>query len=193
MNFNDVLKKIKTNFSPRKKVDFDEAGLHFELEPLTAEEEIKILESCKDVEDNQYIETLKRHSLACSIKKINDIELGKDVEYEENGKKVSRSKFLYMLDFLSQWPSSLIDLLFDAFTNMSKEIENKIIVGAKFERFNVSEEVSEEEKKETFRRVPESELPVGLTDTEKVNEQVKKEIDERSIHMAEVENKAINK
>lgn len=194
MELNNILKTIKANFSPRKKVDFDEAGLHFELEPLTAEDEIKVIEGCKNVEDTQYIEALKRHSLACSIKKINDIELdNKDIDYEdEEGNKVSKSKFLYMLDFLSKWPSSLIDILFDAFNNMSKEVEDKIIREAKFKRFKISEELPEEEKKKTFHKIKESES-IGMTETEKMNEKIKKEIDEHTAHMIDIESEVVLK
>ena len=193
MDFNSLKKKIKENFSPRKDVDFEKEGLHFELEPLSAKDEMKVLEGCKDINDSSYIEALKRHSLAGSIKKINDIEFGdKDVEYEdENGEKIIKSKFLYMLDFLSDWPSPLIDTLFDAFTTMSKEIETKIINGAKFDRINISEEIQEEESKPKFRRINESEMPPGLTDVEKMNEQVSKEVEERSTHMSETESKAM--
>lgn len=195
MDFDGILKKIKENYSPRKPVDFDEAGLHFELEPLTSHEEIKVLEACKDVEDTQYIEALKRNSLACAIKKMNDIELGdkEDIEYEDKeGKKVSKSKFLYMLDFLSNWPSTLVDLLFDAFTSMSKGIEIKVMEEAKFEKFNVTEEPDITEKKEEFRRVEET-GPAGLTDVERMNEQVKKEEANRTAAMADAVHKATNK
>lgn len=193
MELNNILKTIKSNFSPRKKVDFDEAGLHFELEPLTAEEELKVIEGCKNIEDVQYIEALKRHSLACSIKKINNVELGRDIDYEDvDGNTLSKSKFLYMLDFISECPSSLIDVLFDAFTDMSKEIENKVLENVKFKRFEISEKLPEEGKKETLRKIKETE-PIGITETEKMDEKIKKEIDERTAHMADVENEAILK
>lgn len=193
MDFNDVLKKIKINFSPRRDVDFKEAGLHFELEPLTADEEIKVLEGCKDVEDNQYIDTLKRHSLAHSIKKINEIEMGDKEEIEavdSEGNAITKSKFIYMLDFLTEWPQSLIDVLFDVFNDMNKEMEAKVLKNAEFKKFAVSEEPAEEEEKKTFRKVEEPEHDIELTETEKMNEQVKIEADERAAHIAEMENKA---
>lgn len=194
MDLNALKARIKEKFSPRKKVDFDEEDLHFELEPLSAKDEIRVLEGCKDIDDSSYIEALKRHSLAGSIKKINDIEFGdKDVEYEdENGEKVLKSKFLYMRDFLSEWPNSLIDVLFDAFTTMSKEIETKIITGVKFDRLNISEESQEEETKPVFHRVKESETAPDLTDVEKMNDKVNQEVESRAAHMSETENKVMN-
>jgi hypothetical protein len=196
MDFSDILKKIKDNFSPRRDVDLKEASLHFEIEPLTSEEEGYVLEGCKDVEDHQYIDVLKRHTLAHSIKKMNDIEMGDKKEIntkDAEGNPVTKSKFLFLLDFLSDWPQTLIDLLFDAFSDMAKEMESKVLKDAKFKKFSVSEEPAEDEEKKNFRKIEEPEQPIELTETEKMNEQVKKEAETRNYHMAETESKAINK
>jgi len=193
MDFFDISKKIKESFSPRKDVDFEEAGLHFELEPLSGTEEILILEGCKGVEDHQYIDILKRHTLAHSIKKMNDIEMGDKKEIETvdaEGESVIKSKFLFLLDFLSGWPQALIDLLFDAFSDMAKEIESKVLKDARFKKFSVSEAPAEDEEKKNFRKIEEPEQPMELTETEKMNEQVKKEAETRNYHMAETESKA---
>jgi len=196
MDFSDILKKIKENFSPRRDVDLKEAGLHFEIEPLTSEEEGFVLEGCKDVEEHKYIDSLKRHTLAHSIKKMNEIELGDKKEIntkDAEGNPVTKSKFIFMMDFLSDWPQTLIDLLFDAFSDMAKEMESKVLKDAKFKKFSVSEAPTEDEEKRNFRKIEEPEQSIELTETEKMNEQVKKEAEARNYHMAETESKAINK
>ena len=192
MDFSNVFKIIKDNFSPRKSIDFKDADLHFEIEPLTTKEEIIVIEACKDVDGSSYIETLKRHTLACSIKKMNDIELGESIEYtDSDGEKIHKSKYLYMLDFISGWPSSLVDLLFNAYSDMSQAIDTKIQEDAKFERFHLSEE-TEEDKPEKLKREQET-SPIGMTETEQINEQVKKEIDEQTSKIAETESEALKK
>lgn len=189
MDLDNALETIKKAFSPRKKIDFDKEGLHFEIEPLTSKEEILILESLKDLDGSEYIGTLKRYSLACSIKKINDLDLsGEDVEYVENEEVKTKSKFLYMRDYLSKWPSSLVDLIFDAFTDMNQGNEKLIRDNAIFEKFNVSEE-PEEEAPEKLQPVEETDA--GLTETEKLNKKVKEELERETERMVQTENKAV--
>jgi len=188
-DLSDVLKTIKSHYSKRKTIDFEEADLHVEVEPLTSLEEIKILEASKDVEGSQYIEALKRNSLACAIKKINDFDLNKsDLEYEdENGEKKEKSKFLFMTEYLSEWPSSIIDILFNAFTEMQTEVEDKIKKDAKFERFKMSEKPTEDQP-EKFRKIKETDNVPGTTPVERLNKKVEQEINKADLKMAEKEN-----
>ena len=95
----DVFAKIKTAFFLKKEIDFEEAGIKMTLEPLTSAEELKVLEACKDYEGAIYIEGIKKHSLAYTIRKINDMEFkGEFVDYEdEKGKPASESRHLFML------------------------------------------------------------------------------------------------
>jgi len=183
-NFDTILQSIKGHFSQRKKVDFEEEDLHFEIEPLTSKEEVIILESCKDIGESEYIEALKRHTLACSIKKVNEQEITEnEIEYEP-GK--SKSKFLFMLDYLAEWPSGLIDLLFDAFTHMQREVEDRIKSSAKFERFKLSDSIEDEETKGEFRRLVEN-TSEGLSEVEKLKKKVDKEIEDADAHRINTE------
>jgi len=186
-NFDTILQSIKGHFSQRKKVDFEEEDLHFEIEPLTSKEEVIILESCKDIGESEYIEALKRHTLACSIKKVNEQEITEnEIEYEP-GK--SKSKFLFMLDYLAEWPSGLIDLLFDAFTHMQREVEDRIKSSAKFERFKLSDSIEDEETKGEFRRLVEN-TSEGLSEVEKLKKKVDKEIEDADAHRVDTEQAA---
>ena len=63
MDLTGILGKIKENYSPRKDVDFKKAGLHFEIEPLNGSEEMMVTEGCKDIDDSQYIDTLKKWTI----------------------------------------------------------------------------------------------------------------------------------
>jgi len=203
MGLDSILSTIRKSLTPRKNVDFAEQGLHFELEPLTSVDEIKILEACKDLEGGQYIEALKRHSLACAIKliELKEIENGVEkkevidlsreiIEYTtEAGDVKTKSRFLYMIDYLGQWPSFMIDTLFDAFTNMQKETEQRINNSAKFEKFVLSDKLPVEESK-GLRRIIESDSDEGMTDVDKMSQIVDQEIADADAQIARSETDA---
>lgn len=185
MNLDKILSQVREKFSPRFPVDFKEEGLHFEFEPLTALEEAKILTALKDVEDVQYVAALKRHSLACAIKKINEMELGaEDIEYtDDDGSTKRKSKYLYMVDFLGGWPSPLIDMLFEVFSDMNREADAKVKQNAKFEKFVLSEKIADEIPKK-FRPLNEASA-APLTAEERLEKKVEREIETANLQTAE--------
>jgi hypothetical protein len=201
MGIDSILNAVRKSFSPRKNVDFEEQGLHFELEPLISTEEVKILEACKDIDQTQYVEALKRNTLACSIKRmilkeldasgkevITDIDLSKElISYEDEGKTKTKSKFLFMVDYLGQWPSSMVDLLFDVFSNMVQETENKIRNNAKYEVFTVSEKPLEEKDTKIKPVIEEEEDNENLTETEILQKKVNQEIAEEDEKLAKTD------
>jgi hypothetical protein len=178
MDLSKILGDIRRTFVVRKKVDFDDMNFHFELEPLTAADEAKIMEACKDLEGGNYIMALKRHSLAFAIKKINDFEIGNvdGIDFiDDEGKAKSQSKYLYMLDQINQWPMSLVDRLFEALNSLHEETEDKIQKNSKFEKF-IPKQV-EERKKSVLKmvEVPPEEAPAE-TAVDKLNKRVAEEI-----------------
>jgi hypothetical protein len=184
MGLDEIFKEIKNKFSPRKFVDFEEEGFHFEIEPLTSMEEIILLESLQDIEGAAYIEALKRHTLAFSIKQINDTKIDNEVKYvNETGEEKIKSHFLFMRDYISRFPSPLIETLFDAYTNMVKILQQNIEKNAKFERIELSEEIVEETK-EKFRKIKEQSSE-GLTETERLNKKVEEEIKQADLLLAQ--------
>ena len=183
MDFGNILNDIKEKFSPRKSIDFEDRKYHFEVEALNSLEEVVIMESLKDVDDTAYMEALKRHTLACAIKKINDVEFKAEITfYDEEGKEKTKSHFLFMKDYISQWPSPLIDTLFDAYTNMLRGIQKNIRENAKFERVELSEEF-EDEIPNKFQKVEET--TTGMTDTERLNKKVEEEINQENAKMVQ--------
>jgi hypothetical protein len=179
----DLFKSIKKSFTLQKKVDFDELNLHFVLEPLTALEELKLLETLQTTEGGIFIAELKRGSLAFALKKINDMEFNNDlIEYEgDEGKTVKESKYLFLKKQIDMWPVALRDLLFEAFNDMHLELDKMVKDKSKFERFNIQTIPENVDKKEPvdkaipegFRKIEESKEPENETD--KLNQQVKKE------------------
>ena len=164
----------------RKVVDFKDVALKIELEPLTSADELKIMEYCKDYDGGQYMEALKIASISCSIKKMNDIDLnGDSVDYDDKGIKKSKSKFLYMTEYLREWPSVILETLFEAFSDMVREAEFKTAKNASFERFAMADKLPEIAEKK-FKEVEEKEV---LNETEKLNKAVENELSEANANL----------
>jgi hypothetical protein len=185
MNLTEILAEIKKTFTKFKLVEMKELGLSFKLEPLTSEEELKVVEACKDVEGAQYISSLKRYTLAYAIKKLNDVELGDDITFEEAGQKKSVSKFLYMEKQIGNWPSSLTDILFSAYSNLQEEVEEMVKTKTKFDVFTPAEAPATVQAPPKFRRIEEKDEE-GETEVEKLNKQVENEINQVDAHLGEV-------
>jgi hypothetical protein len=202
MSLDNIFNHLKKTFTIRKRVDFDEADIHIELETPSALEEIKITEACKDLEGTSYIEGLKKHSLAYAIKRIQtpdaDVELENDMEFEvvdDEGHPEKVTKYLYILEKVESWPSALRDRLFDAFSDLQSEVEEKVMKNTKFEPFKastVSEESEEEESK--FKRIEKpDEDEEGLTETEKMSKKARDEVENIDSHRSQKELDAVTK
>jgi len=190
MELDNVLNSIKKSFMLRKIVDVADTGIRVELEPLTAAEEMKIMAYCKDFQGAEYIDALKRSSLACSIKKLSDQDLSMpDIVYIEDNKPITKSKFLYMLDYISKWPTPFLDILFAAYFDLTQEVEAKVNGAVKFERFQVTEKPVEQDTKKTFRQVKETEG--DLSADQKLKQQVDREVEIENEKMAQAESDAL--
>lgn len=181
MNLKNLFKDIKKSFIVTKTVDFDEADLHFVMEPLTTLEEVKVLEACQGSEGPVFLSELKRSSLAYGIRKINDLDFSDEViEYEDdNGKPVKESKFVYLRKQIDLWPSSLRDILFEAFSDMQVEIDSLVKEKARFKKFPINiipEKLGKEEAgvPKGFKKIKEPESEPG-NETDLLNSQVRKE------------------
>jgi hypothetical protein len=194
---------IKKTFTVQRKVDFEDFGLSIVLEPLTALEEVMVLEACTQKEGGAFIAELKRSSLAYAIKEINEFKFyDKDIEYpDENGKPVNESKYLFLVRYIEEWPVALRDALFDAFNDIQLEIEDIVAKKTKFKRFGVAPAaVSPEVKREMgipegFKKVEEPKEPEPENETERLNQQVKREEEmverHRASEMASAESKKV--
>lgn len=201
MSLNDVFDHLKKSFTIRKRVDFSEANIYIELETPTALEEIKITEACKDLEGTSYLEGLKKHSLAYAIKRIKtpdtDIEIDNDMELEwmkEDGSKELVSKYLYLLKQLESWPSALRDKLFDAFSNLQDEVEQKVEESIKFELFKSSTIIEDiKEKESEFKKIDFPDDEDDMTEVEKISKHAREEIDAIDSNTYNKEQDKINK
>jgi hypothetical protein len=193
MDLKNLFDTIKKTFTVQRKVDFDDMDLHVVLEPLTALEEVMVLEACNPKEGGAYIAELKKNSLAFSIKEINEFKFyDRDIEYpDENGKVINESKYLFLAHQIETWPVALRDALFDAFNDIILEVEDIITKKTKFKRFGAAAPVTVETDSEKqsagipagFRKIEEPKEPEPANETERLNQQVKKEAEMVESHM----------
>jgi len=192
MDLSALLKKIQKEFRNRKKVTIENLGIDLDLEILTVAEEQKVLAAIKDLEAAEYVEGLKRYTLALAIRKLGEFELDADTfEYTENEQPKSKSKLLFMTERLAEWPSNLIDTIFGAYTDLQAEVDTKVGTSVKYEKFQVTTAIPDVKPK--LRRVEEDETPADMDDVDRLNKQVEKEIETANINMAEKEMSAQDK
>lgn len=176
-NLTQIMKKLKTDFSAREFIEFKDYGIKIEIEPPTCKEEIKILAAIKDYEDAEYVENLKKHSLAVAIRKINDIDLdAEEIIIEgDDGKEIKKTKYLFLLDEIDTWPTTMRDVIFEKFSDIQEKLEDKLRRAAGFKNLPISG-VPSQDAEEKFKKVDEPEL--GETEIDKLNQQIKNEQEE---------------
>ena len=177
----EILKKIHQNYSITKKVEFTEAGLTFELAPLTSKEELMVSEFLKGLEGLSYFEGLKRCSLSYAIKKVNDVLLGPEVLLDTPEGKVTKQTPIYLREEMEKWPGSFRDALFNAYDDLILQLEKKIGDSIKYEKFKLPKTEEDTKEKEKFKPIVEEEdvkkasQKVDLKDADAVNKIVEKE------------------
>lgn len=187
MNLKSVFENVHKAFTIRRDVDFDDMGIHITLETPSSEDEVKVLEACQNFDGAAYIEQLKRHSLATAIRRINDIDLtDKEVTVndEEAGTKETMSRYLFLVQQIGEWPSSLRDVLFEVLTNMQAELDQRVNEKIKYEHFTVSEVTEEKESESEFKRVDAPDEDPDMTDVERQSAQAMREVEEADIQMS---------
>lgn len=195
MDLKNIFNEVKKTFSIRKKVDFDEHDLHFELELPTAMEELKILEACQPFEGAQYIDQIKRHSLAYAIRKIihkdNEIDLSVDEisDVDENGQPVTKSKYLFVLEQIDAWPTALKDVLFEVFQNLQEETEDRVQKSIKFDRFEIEEVKEEKEEKGPagLKKVDVKDEDPSMTEVDKMSQKARQEVEQEDARVTQAD------
>ena len=187
LDLRGILDQAKKSFLMRKKVDFDEKGLHFELGPLSSFQETLVTEKCVNLEGVDYFDTMKRVTLSYSIKKINDIDLDVE-EVEVSGEEKPVKVNEYLEKEISAWPAPLKDKLFEAYSNLYDEIEAKVNEGGRYKKFERPKtEEEEDQEREEFKEVEETDDGIELTPTEKMGKEVEKEIERENQKIASQE------
>lgn len=195
MNVSNIFADIRKKLVKRTPIDIEEYGLHIELEPLTVKEEAKVLAVCQPLEGTEYINGLKNSSIAYAIKKINDADFESDEEIiytEDDGSTSRKSKYIFLLSQVEQWPASLRDVIFEAFSDMQMRLEQNIKDHSKYERFQ-AKKAPTVEAPDGFKRVEEAKEDADATETERMNKQVAQEIEQVELQSGSREQEALNR
>ena len=173
MDLLPALKNLGEMYTVKRLVKFEVVDMTVSLQTLSAIEEVKVLESCKDFDGSQYLQTLKRNSLAYAIRGINGQELSDEIPSEDGSKQ---SRFLFFCKYLDEWPAPVRDTLFDVFTDMNIEMEKKVAETAKFARFALANP-DLKEAQPLFRPVDDPGAGDGAADSlqKKVEEEIASE------------------
>lgn len=190
MDLQKAFQSLQTAYSTSKDVTLEELGVVLTLEPPNSIIEAAIIEACSDVDGGAYLEAVKDHSLAYAIRALNGERVPEVVKInDENGEVVEKTRYLFMLEQVRNWPQPLKDLVFDAYSDLLAEIQRKIEDGVKFERFIVSPSSVKPPVPEDFKMVEEPKEE--LTDVEKITQQVREEQDQVQQTMAQTESRAM--
>lgn len=170
LNFIGELKKIEKQFKNCKEVIVND--VKFEISLLTYAEERQVNSIPKEEEDPlAFYERVRVQVLSYSIKKINGIEIPEIVEIEENGKKESKERAIYIRDnILKGMPSKVVDILFDAYVDFKDEIEDKLGKSIKYEWYKTPEQRQLEKEQKLKKEENKEEKPIILEKIEEKEE-----------------------
>ena len=195
MNLQKIFSSIKQTLTITRDVTIGDYTIT--LSPLTAEQEIEVMEACKDFDGAAYLVGFKLHTIAYAVCKMNGEEIPSEVELSgtDDQKPSKMTRHLFLLKMFQTWESAIRDMVYEVYSDLLLELDDKIEKTAKFKRFVVaktSEEAGkEEEPLPGFKKVEESKS--DLTDAEKLSEQVRKEVDNVQIAMSQQNQEAINR
>jgi len=145
MGLTDVFKSIQESLSFSKTVEI--YGIRFELRLLSFEEELKTESMPTDnIDPIVFYGETRLQTLSCAVKSINGEIVPSVIEIKE-GEKIQGS--LYIKNFISTLPIKIIENLFDAYTDMKEEAEDKLTKEMKYNWFKTPEqrEADNKEKK----------------------------------------------
>jgi len=160
MSFKDSLSKIKDKLDYRKSVEVD--SILIEIGLLNVYEEQKLNAEKMDESDTDgtiYLNEIKKKVLSYAIKKIGGELIPNIVEETKNNEVIKKVKEVYLLEQLSQFPTALIDYIFDAYIDLKDESDTKFKDVFKFDWYKTPEQREEERKvkQEELRKQEEKE------------------------------------
>lgn len=146
MSLKDVLAAVQKSLQFSKQATVN--GIVYGLAVLSVEQEKKVnslIASYDDLEGLDYYKTTKKELLCEAIVSINGETLGKVVkDTNAEGKEVDKDKAIFLRGLLSDYPSAIIDKLFDAYIDVKEQSEEDIKKGMKYDWFKSPEQRQKE-------------------------------------------------
>ena len=117
----DILKSLMTLGLATKKIEID--GFLFEIGTLTEKESSELLSSLIALDERDRIISSKSHSVAISLKKINDIYFNVIVENTEEIPDEIVSMSAKKIFFVKALQTNIVNKLFEEYTNLNQDLE----------------------------------------------------------------------
>lgn len=119
----DMLKKLMTLGMTTERVEVE--GFTFEIGTLSEKESSELLSSLIVLEERDRIIASKSHSVAMSIKKINDMDFDFIVENSEIIPEDIVTNASKKIFFVKSLQMSVVNKLFEKYTEMNKILEEE--------------------------------------------------------------------
>lgn len=119
----DMLKNLMTLGLSTKKVEI--SGYTFEIGTLTEKESSELLSSLIVLDDQERIISSKSHSVALSLRKINDMEFDTIIENTEQIPEGINSLVSKKIFFVKALQTNIVNKLFEKYTELNEELNDE--------------------------------------------------------------------
>jgi hypothetical protein len=176
MSLKEILSSVQNSFQFRKLIEA--RGVKYELSVLSVDQEKKVNGTAANqegVEGIEYFNQLKKELLCEAIVSINGEKLDKTVKVPgADGKEVEKDKAIFLREVLGDFPTALIDQLFEAYLDIKEQSEDVLKKEMRYDWFKTPEQ----RKKEYEEKVKEE---------SKIKEEVKPVSEEKDVSFKKIE------
>ena len=146
MSLKDVLSAVKKSFQFSKVVTVN--GVNYGLAVLSVDQEKKVngvISSYENLDGLDYYKATKKELLCESIIFINEEVIGKVVkDVNAEGKEVEKDKAIALRELLGDFPTAIIDQLFEAYLDIKEQSEEDLKKSLKYDWFKTPEQRKKE-------------------------------------------------
>lgn len=143
----ESLKKLQMKFVCRKDVTI--AGNKYTLQVLSLREEQRVQSlPSEDVEGIAFFNEMQKSVLAHALRAVDGEEIPDIIELDDqDGKKVTKERPIYVREILDSLPSAILDNLFQVYADMRDEKEQEINSSLTYSWYKTPKQREEERKR----------------------------------------------
>jgi hypothetical protein len=146
MSLKDVLVAVQKSLQFSKLVTVN--GITYGLSVLSVEQEKKVnslISSDDNLEGLDYYKMTKKELLCEAVVSINGETIGKVVkDTNAEGREVDKDKAIFLRGIFNDYPTAIIDKLFDAYVDIKEQAEEELKKGMKYDWFKSPEQRQKE-------------------------------------------------
>jgi hypothetical protein len=148
-----VLDSVKKSLDFKKEVEIFGVTYTIKILSLTEEQKANSDDELENLEGSDFMNRLRINVLSYAIEGINDQHLDPIVEIEEkNGDVTKKERSIFLRELLSDLPTDMVELLFDAYVDIKEEAESKLKERMNYKWFK-DPKVREQEMKERLEKL----------------------------------------